>query len=45
VEILIEGKVGMRIDVTALGPAVKVDGSMLRMKGHDWVRQYTFEVR
>jgi hypothetical protein len=45
VEILIEGKVGMRIDVTALEPAGKVDGSMFAMKGHDWVRQYTFEVR
>jgi hypothetical protein len=45
VEILIEGKVGMRIDVTALGPAGKVDGSMFAMKGHDWERQYTFEVR
>lgn len=45
VEILIEGKVGMRIDVTALGPAGKVDGSMFAIKGHDWERQYTFEVR
>ncbi|MGA1983781.1 MAG: hypothetical protein ABSG84_15110 [Acidobacteriaceae bacterium] len=45
VEVLIEGKVGMRIDVTALGPAGNVDGSIFKMKGHDWVRQYTFEVR
>lgn len=45
VEILIGGKVGMRIDVTELGPAGKVDGHMFQVKGHGWVREYTFEVR
>lgn len=45
VEVLMGGKVGMRIDVTELGPAGKVDGHMFSMKGHGWVRQYTFEVR
>lgn len=45
VDVLMQGKEGMRIDVTALGPAGKVDGHIFTMKGHDWVRQYTFEVR
>lgn len=45
VEVMIGGKVGMRIDVTALGPAGKVDGHLFSMKGHGWERQYTFEVR
>jgi hypothetical protein len=45
VETMMGGKVGMRIDVTELGPAGKVDGHMFAIKGHGWERQYTFEVR
>ena len=45
VEIMIGGKVGMRIDVTALEPAGKVDAHMFSIKRHGWDRQYTFEVR
>jgi len=45
VEIMMGGKVGMRIDVKELGPAGKVDGHVFSMKGREWVRQYTFEVR
>jgi len=45
VEVMLEGKVGMRIDVTELGPAGKVDGHMFSMKGQGWEREYTFEVR
>jgi hypothetical protein len=45
VEVTMGGKVGMRIDVKELGPAGKVDGHMFSMKGREWVRQYTFEVR
>jgi hypothetical protein len=45
VEVAMGGKVGMRIDVKELGPAGKVDAHMFSMKGREWVRQYTFEVR
>jgi hypothetical protein len=45
VEIRTAGKVGMRIDVTELRPAGKLDPHMFAMKGHEWVRAYTFEVR
>jgi len=45
VEIRMGDKVGMRIDVTEVRPAGKVDSHMFAMKGHDWERAYTFEVR
>jgi hypothetical protein len=45
IEIVMGGKVGMRIDVKDLGPAGKVDGHMFSMKGREWQRAYTFEVR
>jgi hypothetical protein len=45
VEVMMGGKVGMRIDVKELGVAGKVDGHIFSMKGNGWVRQYTFEVR
>ena len=38
VEIMMAGKVGMRINVTELGPAGKVDAHMFSIKGHGWVR-------
>jgi hypothetical protein len=45
VEVLLGGKVGMRIDVTELAPAAEVDQHIFKIKGHDWDRQLTSEVR
>jgi hypothetical protein len=45
VDVLLEGKVGMRIDVTELGPAGSVDSGIFRIKGHDWDRRSASEVR
>ena len=45
VEVVLEGKVGMRIDVTALGPAGTVDPRIFVMKGQEWNREFTSEVR
>jgi hypothetical protein len=45
VETLVDGKVGMRIDVTALGPAGVVDSHMFVIKKHDWRRQFAGEAR
>ena len=45
VEVLVAGKVGMRIDVTELGPAGTVDPHLFTIKGHDWRRDYATEVR
>jgi len=42
---VLEGKVGMRIDVTALGPAGTVDPRIFVMKGQEWNREFTSEVR
>lgn len=45
VEVSTKGEVGMRIVVTALGPAGKVDSHLFTIKGHGWSREYTTEVR
>jgi hypothetical protein len=45
VEVLLNGKVGMKIDMTELGPAAAVDSRIFTIKGHGWMRQYTSEVR
>jgi hypothetical protein len=45
VEVVLAGKVGMRIDVTALEPAGTVDSRMFVMKGQEWQREFTSEVR
>ncbi|HEY4382086.1 MAG TPA: hypothetical protein VGN01_17185 [Acidobacteriaceae bacterium] len=45
VEVLLRGKVGMRIDVTGLGPAGSVDSGLFTMKGHDWRQRYGDEIR
>jgi len=45
VDVLFGGKLVMRIDVTGLGPAGTVDPSLFVLKGHEWVRQFTAEVR
>jgi hypothetical protein len=45
VDVLFGGKLVMRIDVTGLGPAGTVDPGMFVLKGHEWTRQFTAEVR
>ena len=45
VEVLSQGKLALRLDVTDLSTAGNVDPSMFTLKGHDWVRQFTPEVR
>jgi hypothetical protein len=43
-QVILTGKVGMRIDVSALQPAGAVDSKMFTLKGNGW-RHYTSEVR
>jgi hypothetical protein len=45
VDVLNGGKLAMRIDVTDLGPSGTVDPSVFVLKGHEWLRQFTAEVR
>jgi hypothetical protein len=45
IDVLLGAKVGMKIKVTQLGPANGVDKRIFTMKGHDWDRQFTSEVR
>jgi hypothetical protein len=45
VEVILAGKVGMRIDVTALDPAGKVDSHIFAIKRHEWMPQATSEAR
>jgi hypothetical protein len=45
VEVLLDDKVGMKINVTELAPAGSVDQKIFTMKGNEWARQYTSEVR
>jgi hypothetical protein len=45
VEVLLADKMGMRIDVTELGPAGPVDAHTFTIKRHGWTRQFTSEVR
>jgi hypothetical protein len=45
IEVILAGKVGMRIDVTALGPADKVDSHLFAIKRHEWMPQSTSEAR
>lgn len=45
VDVLDGGKLAMRIDVNDLGPVGTVDSGMFVLKGHEWVRQFTAEVR
>jgi hypothetical protein len=44
-EVVLAGKVGMKIDVTELQRAGAVDSKIFTMKGNDWSREYTSEVR
>lgn len=45
VEILSGGKLGMQIDVKDIGPAGAISPAFFVLKGHEWVRQFTSEVR
>jgi Gram-negative bacterial TonB protein C-terminal len=45
VDVFSGGKLGMRIDITDLSPAGTLDPGIFVLKGHDWVRQFTAEVR
>jgi hypothetical protein len=45
IEVILGGKVGMRIDVTALEPAGNVDSHIFTIKRHDWIREATSEAR
>lgn len=45
IEVLLGGKVGMKLNVTQVGPAGTVDQSIFTIKGHTWTRLYTSEVR
>ena len=45
VEVLLAGQVGLRINLTDLGPAGPVDSHIFTIKHHDWTRDYTSEVR
>jgi hypothetical protein len=43
VEVLLGGQVGMRIDVTSLGPAGEVDPHIFAIKRHEWLSQSASE--
>jgi hypothetical protein len=45
IELRKQGQLAMRVDITDLSPAGTVDPSIFVLKGHDWVRQFTPEVR
>jgi hypothetical protein len=44
-QVILAGKVGMKIDVTVLQPLGSVDSKIFTMKGNDWRREHTTEVR
>jgi hypothetical protein len=44
-QVILSGKVGMKISVTQLQPLGAVDTKIFTMKGNDWLRDYTVEVR
>jgi hypothetical protein len=44
-QVMLAGKVGMKIEVTELKHAGTVDSKIFTMKGNDWWREYTSEVR
>ena len=45
IELFGQGKLGLRLDVTDLTVAGSVDPSFFKLKGHEWVRMFTPEVR
>jgi hypothetical protein len=45
IELLRDGKLGLILEVTELGLATVVDAGAFVIKGHEWTRQFTAEVR
>ncbi len=45
IDVLNGGKLGMQMSVTSLEPAGTVSPAIFVLKGHEWVRQFTAEVR
>jgi hypothetical protein len=45
IDVLKDGKVGMRIIVSEIGPADPAAARGFKMKGHEWQRAFTAEVR
>ena len=45
VEVLKDGKVGMRVTVKEIGPADPAIAKDFKLKGHEWQRAFTAEVR
>ncbi len=45
IDVIYRGNLALRIDVTELEPAGTVDKGMFTIKRHEWVRQFTSEVR
>lgn len=45
VDVLNAGKLAMRIEVKELEPTGTVDPAIFVLRGHDWSRQFTDEVR
>lgn len=44
-QVNVTGKVGMKITVTELHPLGTVDSKIFKIKGNDWLREYTTEAR
>jgi hypothetical protein len=45
IDVLKDGKLGMRISVKELGPADPAASKSFKLKGHEWQRAFTAEVR
>jgi hypothetical protein len=45
IDVLKDGKTGMRISVTEINPPAAVDAKSFKLKGHEWQRAFTSEVR
>jgi hypothetical protein len=45
IDVLSNGKLAMRIEITKIGPAANLSPAAFQLSGHDWKRQFTDEVR
>lgn len=45
IDVLSNGKLAIRIEVTKIGPAANLSPATFQLSGHDWKRQFTDEVR
>jgi hypothetical protein len=45
IDVLKDGKTGMRISVTEINPPAAVDAKSFKLKDHEWQRAFTAEVR